>query len=76
MKHKLCKLARHILLGGTLLPLAVCVTYIVLLYRGGVSFRYDFVKTALEVGETIVLCVLVAVGGALLADAAWKDCHR
>ena len=76
MKHKLCTLAKHILLGGTLFPLAICGTYIALLCRSGVTFSHDLTKAALEVGETIALCVLVAVGGSLLADAAWKDCHR
>ncbi len=66
-------LARKILLFGTLFPTLVCACYIALLYARGTDFRFDFVKRLVEVTETVFLCVLVSVGGAFLADAAWRE---
>ncbi len=73
MKHKLCKLSRHILLAGTLFPTALCTAYITLFARHGYAFSRDFEKALYGVGETIALCVLVAVGGAFLAELAWRE---
>lgn len=73
MKHKICKLSRHILLSGTLFPLAVCASYIALLCHRGFDFSYDLQKALASTGEVIALCVLVAVGGACLADLAWRE---
>ncbi len=73
MKHKLCALARHILLCGTLFPSVVCISYITMLCRRGFDFSKEFTDALFSVGEVIALCVLVSVGGACLADLAWRE---
>ncbi len=69
----LCSLAKKILLCGSLFPTVVCVCYATLLYINGTDFQYDFVKRITELTETVFLCVLVSLGGALLADAASRE---